>query len=70
MLFNAHAHAAELVIGWESTSYTVFEGDQSNTLVCLVVENNKVLGDSATLSITESGLDRTAQGEDRVRRNF
>ena len=44
------------MIGWESVSYTAFEGDQGSETICLVVENDKVLGESAILAINGSNF--------------
>ena len=52
------------MIGWESVSYTVFEGDQGSEQICLLVENDKVLGAPATLTVTSSLESGTAQRED------
>lgn len=48
------------MIGWESSSYTAFEGDQGSEQFCLLVENEKVLGRPASLNILV-GVESTAQ---------
>ena len=54
-------YAAEIVIGWESFSYTAFEGDQGSEQFCLLVENNKVLARPASLNILIDIESTTAQ---------
>jgi hypothetical protein len=51
------------VIGWESVSYTAFEGNQGSEQFCLLVENNKVLGQPASLNIFVDLEATTAQRE-------
>ena len=57
-------YLAEVVIGWESASYTTFEGDQGSEVICLLVENRKVLARPATLGISTPLGISTAQRED------
>jgi hypothetical protein len=49
------------VIGWESVSYTAFEGDQGSEQFCLLVENDVVLASPALLNILVDVEASTAQ---------
>ena len=56
-----HFLHAELVVGWESVTYTVFEDEQSSEQICMLVQSENVLGAPARLAIID--MPNAAQGE-------